>query len=589
MLLAALALSAALVRIPAPPASDLNAARFGSRTWPAQRTPSIPFRPDVETFTMGSYGTMPSQALHIGNAWFLAYFHGEFGGALWQFNADGSVGKQLLAAPTYDLVRFGDEVLAATGFEGLLFRKPLRIHRFAKRDGAWREIRHAGFPYNLADLTAIDGRLYAMAVMHQGRQTLAEVSLSGTIRPLWETSADLDVTNIAAAPGGGFTIGARGYVVQLLRSGNTFAAQWYAPRDCVRYTHPGNPFDARCIGAPGSESYVRTVMQPATGIAAVSQDGTWMFAQRGPHLLHFAGGRWNEVALPEKQFSIWTVGEFGGAPVLGTSERFFKRSDGTWKQIGPALQCSSPARIGANVAWCAGSSDGNWRVSAIRPDGSSFSADLGLHLPPAQMPMLAAGPSGDAWFSIPNAASLGRVNAQGIVSRIALSAPAAIVQAGRDKVWFTESDARHYGFVDAQAKVHEFSRLEGFPVRGILPATHGAWLEETFAGGRPFFRHVRAGGTLDNGVYLPDASGGVVTSDGALYALGTKWPAILRLTEDGALSRYRLPCADGFTRLSPAPNDGVWFVSNDPGCSGIIEKGEIHVRNLPLVQVTEYK
>jgi hypothetical protein len=453
-------------------------------------SPRLPFRPNIETYTMGTYGTLPQQALRVGKAWFLEYNHGEFGGALWVFNADGSVGTRLLATPTYDLVRYGDEVLAATGSAAPFFFKPLRIHRFAYRSGTWREIGHVDFPYNIVELKVIDGKLYGDAVMQPGQLTHVQISLCGTVRPL------------------------------------------------------GSPF------APAKPS-PHVVMAPAS-VAATSADGTWMFAQYGPHLLHFSNGQWHEMPVPVQPSTF-----------LALQDR--------------------------PVAWSLNGQDSNWFATATRRGGTSMSVDLHVHAPIEEAPMIAAGPSGDAWFTIPDAPYLGHINAQGALSRVQLSSPAAFVQSGNGAAWFTESDHTHYGFVDANANAHEFSWRKGFPITGILPALHGAWLEETFPGERRFYRHIKADGSPDQNVYLPDVGSGIIAPDGTLYARSTKWPTILQMSEDGALSSYRLPCAGGFLRLLNAPDNGVWFKSPDPGCSGIIENGEIHVRNFPLVRTVYYQ
>ncbi len=93
-------------------------------------TPVIPFSPQIDTAELGYYGTQPSEALRVPGGWFLAYDHGEFGGGLWQFNTSGTIGRRLLWTPTYGLLRYGNDVLAKTLDNPMLFRT-LTIHRFS--------------------------------------------------------------------------------------------------------------------------------------------------------------------------------------------------------------------------------------------------------------------------------------------------------------------------------------------------------------------------------------------------------------------------------------------------------------------------
>ncbi|MHB1770041.1 MAG: hypothetical protein ACYCPH_03110 [Minisyncoccota bacterium] len=588
------------MRVAMPSAEDLSASRFGTRAWRVhfrgtalevsrapREQPAIPFAPEIDTFTMGDYGTQPTEALRVSNAWFLAYYHGEFGGALWQFNADGSVGRVLLGSPTYDLVRYRDEVLAATGSAAPFFFKPLLIHRFALRDGKWQEVGQTAFPYNIFDLTRIAGRLYGVAVLRYGVQTLAEVDLSAHMKPLWEIGGDLVVSNFAIARNGDIAIGARGYVIRLRRRGNVLRPTWYAPPDCVRYTAATNvtqALDARCIATAGTASYARRLFAPASGVTA-SPDGRWMLAQRGPHLLHFTQGRWHEIALPRRDVGFSAVDDPYGHPLLSAPGQIWMQRGGHWSQIGPSVECTTPFSISTDVAWCAALGRSESNITGIRFDGRTVVARVRA----AQLRFVAAGLSGDAWFTIKDAPLIGHVAADGSVTEIRLSAPVALLAKSQRAVWFTETDQKHYGFFDLQNHLHELSSRTGYSVLDIIGAPHGAWLDESSPGEGVMLRQLRSDDKKDTGRYLTEVNKAVVTVDGTLYARSSKWPTIVRMTESGQVTRYRLPCPDPYLRLVPAPNDGLWFIGKDPHCSGRIEAGAVHVQNLPLVESMEYK
>ena len=586
------------VPISAPSPADLRTSRFGSRTWRVRfrnGTPEIssapqdplvpPFAPEVAIAAMGSFNTQPSQVLRVGKDWFLAYYHGEFGGALWRFDADGSSGERLLDGPAYDLVRNGSDVLAATGTAAPFFSKPLRIHEFALRGGRWHETGHADFPYNIVVLTASGRSLYAMALMHPGTQTLVHLSLSGNAQSLWETGVQLSVSDIAVGHNGEMAVGARGYVVVLHHFGNAWRAQWYAPRDCVRYTPAKNAMQAvaaRCVAVPGASAYTRYA-EKIPAVLESSIDGNWLFSMRGRHLWHFQRGTWRDVATPPYDEEYLDV--YDGRPLLSTPGNLSMLRDGAWRQIGPRVQCTTPFGIASAVAWCAGTRNGDWWATAIGFDGKTVTADL--HQSDAA-PAFAADPGGGAWFTVSGKDVLEHVTVDGTVTRVPLNAWPSMIASGPRAVWFSETDMRHYGFADARGAVHEFSSPAGTQVHGILPARRGAWLREQLANQHWAFVHVTTDGAVEDAVELRDADSGVVTSNGTLYARSTKWPVILQLSESGALSRYRLPCT-GPVWMTGAPNNGLWIVAEDSGCSALIMNGKITKAHPPLERTIEYK
>lgn len=592
-------LTRGFAHIAAPLPDDLSASRFGTRVFVVRfrgsaleisrqgAHPVVPFQPVVETATMGNYGSQPSQALHVGETWFLAYYHGEFGGALWQFNADGSVGRRLLTAPTDDLIRYGDEVLAATGSAAPFFFKPLRIYRFALENGTWAKVGHVDFPNNLFGLTDIGGHLFAFEQNDRNQVQLVRIDLSGNVAPLWDALHDLSPVSIAMARNGDMAIGARGYVIWLRHRGNGFVADWYAPHDCARYTASANGIAARCIGAAGSKPYVHTVAESPSNIIA-SRDGMWMLTSPVGGLLHFANGRWGPTMLPEPNTYYWGVDVVGGTPFLGAAGELWALRAGHWAQVGPRVECSSHFSIKANTAWCLLSQPKNSRVVGIRLDGRTVTAVVSG----AQPQFVAAGMAGDAWFTMPTLSSIGHVAADGAVSDIPLRSPAAWISDTGDDIWFSETDKRHFGFIDSQSRVHELSRNVAYGVANVVNVYgggDGAWLLESIpnVGESLTFLHDDVSEQALRVVQHVKAF--VVTRRGTLFALSDRWPTVMRLSRSGELSRYRLPCPDPYLRLLPAPNDGLWVWSKDPRCSALIANGAIRTQGLPSVETVEYK
>lgn len=590
-------LSAAFTRVAPPSEADLRAASFGSRDFSVRFRGSslevdlqhndvrVPFRPDVMTGSLGYYGTQPSEVLHAGKAWFLAFYHGEFGGALWQFNADGSVAHQLLGAPAYDLTTYGGDVLAATGSAAPFFLKPLRIYRYALRNGDWQETAHADFPFNIVDLTNLNETLYGIAAIGNDTETVTRIRLDGTFTPLWAGPRELVVSTIAAGGNGDIALGARGYVIELRKRRKTYEPQWYAPRDCVRYTANADQtqaLDSRCIAARGVKSYARTSKVPVSD-AEATPDGLWILAQRRQHLLHFARGKWNDVPIPEGGTYFWGVDDPGGTPLLVSQNSLWQRRGTQWAQLGPSVECSSRFSIRAGMAWCGVQQKSDSTLTGIRFDGRSITA---IVHGAAQPQLILAGNDGDAWFTSAQPV-LGHVLPDGSVDDLKVSAPVAALSAGSGAVWFTETDLRHYGFVDEHGRLHDFASRAEFLVLGVIGARSGAWLEVSFAG-RTTLRRLTDNGN-DEGVYLPSIRSALEMPDGTVYANSSAWPAILRLTPEQRLARFRLPCDESYLRMIPAPDNGVWFVSRDPGCSELIQGGTITVRDLPAIENTVYK
>lgn len=598
-MLAAIVLSAAsFTRIPPPSDADLRAASFGSRNFSVgfrgsslevrlrDNNVRVPFRPDVMTATLGYYGTQPSEVLHVRNAWFLAFYHGEFGGALWQFDADGTAGQQLLGAPAYDLASYRGEVLAATGSAAPFFLKPLRIYRYAFDDGTWREAGHADFPFNIVDLTNLNGGLYGIATIGNDTETLVQIHLDGTYASLWRGPRNLSVSSIAIDGHGNFALGARGYIVMLQKRGSTYGSQWYAPRDCVRYTpnaDQSQAIDARCIGARGSKAYAHKSNLPANDIIG-TRDGLWMLARRPQHLLHFTHRAWSEVPLPRGDMYFWGIDDPRGVPVLSSQNSLWQLRESQWSQIGTNVDCTSRFSIRADMAWCGNQQKSDSRITGMHFDGATVNA---IVRGPVQPELIVAGNAGDAWFTSRDQPFLGHVLPDGNVDDLKVSAPVAELSVGDSAVWFTETDQRHYGYADQHGELHEFTWRAGFPVRGILAGRGGAWLEESFIG-RTMLRRLKSDGSED-GVYLFDIRSALETRDGTVYTNSAVWPTILRLTPEQRLSRFRLPCAEPYLQLIPAPDDGVWFISSDPGCSGLIQGGTIIVRDPPVIQTVVYK
>jgi len=238
----------------APPSGDrINAARFGTRTWHVrfvgnelrifapQKKPALRFLPAIDTETMGSNGQVPAQMVHVSGGWLFAYNHGEFGGALWQFNENGAVGRMLLPNPTYDLTPYKGMVLAATGAASPFFFKPLRIHEFARRADIWTEIAHVDFPYNIFALRNFKSQLYGIEQPAYQQIALVNIDFSGNIRQIWKSDGDFDISDLAMSENGDLSISMPGYVLRLRKNAGAYIPIWYAPRDCV--AHAVSPAD----------------------------------------------------------------------------------------------------------------------------------------------------------------------------------------------------------------------------------------------------------------------------------------------------------------------------------------------------------
>lgn len=583
-----------LIRVPPPSTADLNAARFGTREWQVHfkgealivsaaspQPATLPFSPAVETASIGSYGTQPSEAIRVADAWFLAYYHGEFGGALWQFNADGSVGRMLLGGPTYGLTRYGDEVLAETGSAAPFFFKPLRIHRFKLRNGRWQEVGHVDFEHNIVRLTRLGRDLYGVADL--GLQSaLVKIELSGKMQQLWTVARDLNVRAITRPANGDFAIGADGYVIRLRRKAGLFTAQWYAPRDCVRYTSGDARNDqSRCIGMSGVRPYERHAFAPIVDPQATS-DGRWLLSSLGSDLLHFNGAHWIASDKPPlKENHAVQIGNAGRDPVLLSDDTLWLRLQGQWHGVGlHNAECETFFTVATNSAWCLVHYTTDASVVRIGFDGTTVM----LHAPRSKFGFLSAGLFNDAWLSENAASFIVHATSSGL-SELPVSSPITTISRGTAEVWFTEQDRSHYGYIDTMNQVHEVESTTG-TVESINGA-QGAWLKESFSGLRNVIRHIeplRSNG----GPNVLDVRTWLVAADGSLWAESAEWSTIMHLTEAGNVTRYRLPCVHPGLRLLAAPL-GIWFLVRDSHCSGIIDGTGIYIRDLPSIPYVQYK
>lgn len=589
------------VRIPIPALADLNASRFGSRSWRVRfkgdslevtgatsSAPALPFSPQVDTATMGYYGSQPTQALHFKNAWFLSYYHGEFGGALWQFSADGSVGRMLLGGPTYDLLPFGNEVLVATGSAAPWFLKPLLIHRFALRAGFWQEVGHTDFDRDITTLTNLGGRLYGIDSTAYFIATLSRLDLSGSLYPLWAFDGHLDVTSLAESRHRDYALGARGYIVRLHAGVNGLSATWYAPRDCTHYTPSKNDsgaLDARCIGAAATKPFERLRSAPAS-YAWTSEDGNWMLPFGGRRLLHFVGHDWIEdgdspLGSRELPRQILTAGN--DLVILSTGALWLRQA-GKWSRVVSADGTCQRVAITGTIAWCLTFESDRSVLTATNFNGTSI-ATYTIH---AQSEVLSAGLGDDVWFSLKNMPFVGHMMANGNTEQKQLQSSILSLSRSANGVWFSETDHVHYGFIDASGTVHELAWLDP-GVLSITGAHWNAWLEELFQDRRVMIRKVNTAGSKGGGAYAADVRSILVAPDGTLWAQSRLWPTILRITESGEVTRYRLPCLDQHLVFLHGPNNGLWFLSKERHCNGYIDAADIHVRDLPMMQHVDYK
>ncbi|HET9392429.1 MAG TPA: hypothetical protein VFO29_02730 [Candidatus Rubrimentiphilum sp.] len=528
---------------------------------------------------------MPNETLHVPGYWFASYNAGEFGGDLWVYNEDGSVGRRLLGQPSYGLLPYGDDVLAESGARSPFFSPPWRIHRFALRNGGWQEISHTDFPLNVVGLVNLRGKFYGIGAVSYKTISLVTLSLAGEIQRLWTLNGDLSLRSIAMSAEGDLAIGARGYVIRLHPTSNGFAATWYAPSDCVRYSADENEgFDARCIGMLGTRSYEHHYQAPPLRYV-ISRDGNWILPCCNKEALHFVGGRWTTTTdVPPVSKPYFESIEAAGDDLFVYDARgAWVRHLGVWSKVGSELDCGPVPTVAQTVAWCFLSSPTNATVTGFRADGSSLKVDAG----PSDL--LAAGLEDDAWFSEPGKPVLGHISSAGVVQGLTVQSPIASLSRGSSAMWFTERDRLHYGYVDAKGAVHEFDLFADSPVIAIQGARRGAWIEYSFLNRRLFVRHVAE---TQNGVdnqYIGDIRSFIVAPDGAAWAQSNNAQTIERLSEEGDATLYRVPCFDPNLRLFHAPESGVWFISNLSHCSGLIDRSGIHVRSLPLVDYVEYK
>jgi len=200
------------------------------------------------------------------------------------------------------------------------------------------------------------------------------------------------------------------------------------------------------------------------------------------------------------------------------------------------------------------------------------------------------GLANDAWLTEEGRPFIAHATESGALQEIPLKSAVQSISTGEREVWFTETDLSHYGFIDSAGTVHEMAWTgdPGGSVLSIQATRAGAWLRQSFSKSRMVLRHVGETGAGDH-LYVTNVGTSIVAPDGAVWAQSTNWPAVIRLSENGTMTRYLLPCIQQWLRLLHAPNNGVWFLSQEPHCSGVIDINAIRVRDLPLAEQTDYQ
>lgn len=595
-----------MVRIAPPSDADLSAGSFGTRAWrvrfrgtalevsplPLPRPQvGIPFEPMINTATMGDYGSQPTSAIRVGDAWFLAYYHGEFGGGLWIFSADGKVGRRLIDTEVYGLQRFGNDVLVVTSRNALMFMPPLTVHRFGRSGGMWQEISHTDFPVSIAPLVHIGSHLYGMAHTKYAEQAFSEIDLTGGLRTLWHFSGSAYVSDLAIAHNDDLAIGAKGFVARLRRRGNTAETLWYAPRDCVTYKRAEDDrqgLDARCVPAPQAQAYMRRRSIPAVpaSFQSVSNDGRWMLTGGRPqYLLRLSGpDEVRSMPLPrEASHLFFRLLGYGDDVILteGRTATLWLRRDTRWSNIGVST-CSNSIAMTNDALVCHDAEDGPGAVRWIGFDGTALTSDSTRSAPERVVP----GSANDAWFSEKDTPVIGHLSGRG-TEELPISSPIRALSSFDGSVWFTEADELHYGFVGADGKMQERPVGQYDRAKSIAASKNGAWLAESLGGTRIITYHLDADGKR-TGAWVAGVRTSIVTQDGTLWSESDEWPTIVRMTEDGKMTSYALRCADKRLSLVPGPQNGIWFRSREPNCSGYIDARAITLRDFPNVESVDF-
>ena len=184
-------------------------------------------------------------AMHLENAWLLAYDSGEWGGGLWLTNEDGSKAKRIVTDNVRAVVPIDGGILVLSGLSHLqmdfgnafIFSNPDGLNISLKRS-----VHLDGQPS--ASAKEPDG-----SVLFVTTQGLRRITKSGELQKLAyfpELTRHPDPNSMAISSDGSIFIAMRMFVLKLRASSGRYSEEWLLPNECRKFKFDPTQLDCVC-------------------------------------------------------------------------------------------------------------------------------------------------------------------------------------------------------------------------------------------------------------------------------------------------------------------------------------------------------
>jgi virginiamycin B lyase len=183
---------------------------------------------------------------------------------------------------------------------------------------------------------------------------------------------------------------------------------------------------------------------------------------------------------------------------------------------------------------------------------------------------IVAGPDGAMWFTEHQTNAIGRVDANGQMTRFVLpneGGPNQIVAGPDGALWFTESDAGRVGRITTTGEISEFQLGRRGQPGGIAVGPDGAlWVIETRA--NKIVRLTPAGERTTFALPPGIEPSAIVAGPGGLWftegfrGFGSRGANKLgRIAVDGTVKQFRVPARFGTGAIAAGPEGRIWFTT----------------------------
>jgi len=177
----------------------------------------------------------------VEDGWLVGFDAGEFGGALWWFNSDGTSRKKLAGQNIVSFMQSPSGILVLAGLAHLGMSEGV-VLRVMRKQGEWYAVHFARL--DGAPETSLQESTDSFIVLTT--KSFLRVKASGVVEKLYEHKYDLLHPNsMTQSSSGVIYVGMRHFVTRLTPINTGYKEEWLVPSTCKRFEKLG--FDCVCM------------------------------------------------------------------------------------------------------------------------------------------------------------------------------------------------------------------------------------------------------------------------------------------------------------------------------------------------------